>query len=103
MDHVGWDIIDAKRAELGWAPVAHMGLVQGGQHLRLSPRLAALAVGSQSPLAALAIVHDHQRRAAQISEPFDRRQPEHIALAGLWGLGTFDAAHIDHRRVSLPS
>jgi hypothetical protein len=31
------------------------------------------------------------------SEPFDRRQPEHIVLAGLLGLGTFDAHAIDFR------
>jgi Domain of unknown function (DUF362) len=32
------------------------------------------------------------------TEMFDRRQPEHIALAGTMGLGVFDADKIDHRR-----
>jgi uncharacterized protein (DUF362 family) len=101
MDHVGWDIIDAKRAELGWAPVGHMGRVQGARQLRPSPGLAALAVANQSPVAIAAALREHQRRVGQISEPFDRRQPEHVMLAGLWGLGTFDAAQIDHRVVQL--
>ena len=97
MDHVGWDIIDAKRAELGWAPVGHMGLVQGGEQLRMSPRLAALTVASQSPVAIAAALAEHRRRVGLVSEPFDRRQPEHVALAGLLGLGVFDANRIEHR------
>jgi hypothetical protein len=96
LDHVGWDIIDTKRAREGWAPVAHMGLVQQGQGLRLSPRLAALAALG-TPHGAAAILLDHERRRAQVSEPFDRRQPEHVALAGLLGLGRFGAHEIDHR------
>lgn len=100
MDHVGWDIIDAKRAEVGWVPVAHMGLLQGEQMLRLSPRLAALAALG-TPYGALALELDRQRQQGRLSEPFDRRQPEHVALAGLLGLGTFDASAIDHRVVRL--
>jgi hypothetical protein len=96
LDHVGWDIIDTRRALEGWAPVAHMGLVQGREPLHLSPRLAALAALG-SPHGAAALLLDHQRRRAAVSEPFDRRQPEHIALAGLLGLGTFNAVEIDHR------
>jgi hypothetical protein len=49
----------------------------------------------------LAIVAEQQRRARLVSEPFDRRQPEHVALAGLLGLGVFDANRIEHRLVEL--
>lgn len=100
MDHVAWHIIDTKRALEGWAPVAHMGMVQDGPSYHLSPRLAALAALS-TPQAAAAIVLDHQRRRAVHAEQFDRRQPEHIALAGLLGLGRFAAHEIDHRVVAL--
>jgi hypothetical protein len=34
-------------------------------------------------------------------EHFDRRQPEHIILASTIGLGVFDSAGIDHRRIEL--
>lgn len=99
MDHVGWDIIDAKRAEVGYVPVGHMGLVQAGQQLRPSPGLAALTAGSQSPLAIAAALQEHRRQVGFVSEPFDRRQPEHVALAGLLGLGVFEAGRIEHRVV----
>ncbi len=36
-------------------------------------------------------------------EAFDRRQPEHIILAGTMGLGIFDSHRIEHRRVELPA
>jgi hypothetical protein len=97
LDHVGWDIIDAKRAEEGWAPVAHMGLVQGQPMLQLSPRLALLAALNGHPLGTAGTVLGSETRRSQLSEPFDRRQPEHIALAGLMGLGRFNAYEIDHR------
>lgn len=74
MDHVGWDIIDAKRAREGWRPVAQMGtLFPPEQSTSTRPQL----------------------------EQFNTRQPEHIILAGTIGLGTFDAQGIEHRRVSL--
>ncbi len=98
MDHVGWDIIDRKRAELGWAPVGNMGLVQGGPrwHVTAPAAVAALA----TPAAAAAIVAEQLRMntlANGANEPFDRRQPEHIVLAGILGLGKFGAHEIDHR------
>lgn len=34
-------------------------------------------------------------------EGFDMRQPQHIALAGALGLGVFEKAKIEHRRVEL--
>ena len=97
MDHVGWDIIDAKRAEVGYVPVGNMGLVQAGRQLRPSPGLAALTAGSQSPVAIAAALAEHRRQVGFVNEPFDRRQPEHVALAGLLGLGVFDAERIEHR------
>ncbi len=72
LDHVEWRAVDAKRKEMGLAPVASVGKL--GQ--------------------------DSER------EGFDIRQPQHIALAGNLGLGTFDFKSplgrrhsIDHRIV----
>jgi uncharacterized protein (DUF362 family) len=70
LDHVGWDLIDAKRLREGLPPVARMGM-QGN------------------------------RAEERAREHFDRRQPEHIILAGTIGLGVFDARRIDHRRIDL--
>lgn len=100
MDHVGWAIIDRKRAELGWLPVGHMGLIQARNGPQWSPNLAALAALTP-PYSAAMLTLEQQRLAPLASEPFDRRQPEHVALAGLLGLGRFDAAEIDHRSVRL--
>ncbi len=100
MDHVGWDVIDTQRALQGWAPVGHMGMIQTGPSYQLAPRSAALAALS-TPEAAAAIVLDYQGRRAVHAEQFDRRQPEHIALAGLLGLGRFGVHEIDHRVVRL--
>jgi hypothetical protein len=103
MDHVGWDIIDAKRAEVGWMPVARMGNLQGEAMMQLSPRLAAMVVAAD-PLTGAAILGDEQKRLRTITrrvESFDRRQPEHVALAGTLGLGVFNASGIEHRVVEL--
>src|SRR5262249_10055482 len=43
MDHVGWDIIDAKRAQEGWQPVSKTGQLHQAPARMLSTRLAALA------------------------------------------------------------
>jgi hypothetical protein len=101
MDHVGWRIIDRKRAEVGWAPVSEMGLVQSGPQWRASPGLAALSAANQSPVTIAAALAEHRRRAGLVNEPFDRRQPEHIALAGLVGLGVFDWERMEHRTVTV--
>jgi hypothetical protein len=74
LDHVGWKIIDAKRAKEGWPSVARMGLE--GEY-----RLVDWKEGIQAP-----------------SEQFEMRQPEHIPLAATLGLGIFDPKRIDHRR-----
>ena len=71
LDHVGWGIIDAKRAQEGWPAVARMG------------RDAIEGLGTDE------------------SEVFHIRQPQHIPLAGLLGLGVFDRQKIDHHRVTL--
>jgi Domain of unknown function (DUF362) len=100
MDHVGWDIIDAKRAQEGWPAVAQMGLLQDTPASILSRRLAALA--SRNPLEATGLAYSGELlQGGRGSEVFDRRQPEHIILASLIGLGVFDARQIEHRRVRL--
>jgi uncharacterized protein (DUF362 family) len=101
MDHVGWDIIDAKRAQAGWKPVAQMGLLSTTPAVKLSTRLAALA--SRSPAEALPLEASAQHfEGGQGTEVFDRRQPEHIILASMIGLGKFDARQIEHRKIKLP-
>jgi uncharacterized protein (DUF362 family) len=100
MDHVGWDIIDAKRAREGWQPVAKMGLLQDTPAVKLSTRLALLASAQPAGAAALAFAGTHLEGGRE-SEAFDRRQPEHIILAGMTGLGLFDARLIEHRRIEL--
>jgi uncharacterized protein (DUF362 family) len=99
LDHVGWDIIDAKRAEEGWQPVAQMGQLQQVPAVALSGRLAALAARGVPHNLATAAVSQHAP-GIQI-EQFDRRQPEHIPLAGLHGLGVFDARGIEHRVINM--
>ncbi|MBX9679590.1 MAG: DUF362 domain-containing protein [Gemmataceae bacterium] len=97
MDHIGWNIIDAERARRGWAPVAQMGMIQRGESVMLSAERTAMAVSN--PMAAASLVAEHLRTRPAISEPFDRRQPEHIALAGMVGLGHFPATSIERRVV----
>jgi uncharacterized protein (DUF362 family) len=100
MDHVGWDIIDAKRAQEGWPSVARMGLLQTTPAVMLSTRLAELAARSpwESTTTTFSAMHLEGGRG---SESFDRRTPEHIILAGTIGLGVFDARGIEHRRIDL--
>lgn len=102
MDHVGWDIIDTKRACEGWQPVAKMGLLQDTPAVKLSSRLAMLATRAPAGAAALAFAGAHVEGGRE-TEAFDRRQPEHIILAGMVGLGVFDARLIEHRRIDLPA
>ena len=99
LDHVGWDIIDAKRAQIGYAPVAAMGHVQGRPMYNYSPEAVALSMAT--PLAAAAVGIEQARLTRYYqqrpgAEPFDRRQPEHIILAGMIGLGRFHPHEIDH-------
>jgi uncharacterized protein (DUF362 family) len=100
MDHVGWDIIDSKRAEMGWAPVARMGLSAQSPVSNAASELAALA--GYSPLDAVTLGMSAQNlREGRASEDFDLRTPQHISLAGDLGLGVFDPQLIDYRTVKL--
>jgi hypothetical protein len=76
LDHIGWEIIDAKRAEHGWPPVATMGLE-----------------GNQNPV-------EKEGRIVP-SEQLPMRQPEHIPLAATLGLGIFTRQKIGHRKIEL--
>jgi hypothetical protein len=100
MDHVGWDIIDAKRAKEGWPPVAQMGLLQNTRAVRVARQLAALGGSNPTGRLTLQTAGAFYEGGSQ-SESFDRRQPEHIILAGTIGLGVFDRRKIDHRRIAL--
>lgn len=73
MDRIGWEIIDAKRKELGWPGVGSMGTA---------------ASASKEP-------------GGRRTEAFHIRQPEHIPLAGTLGLGVFDRAKIEHVRYNM--
>jgi uncharacterized protein (DUF362 family) len=100
MDHVGWDIIDTKRVQEGWRPVARMGYLHDTEAAKLSTCLAVLA--AQGPLDGATLApSSHNLLRARASEFCDVRQPEHVILAGLIGLGIFDADRIDYRRLVL--
>jgi hypothetical protein len=100
LDHVGWDVIDARRAREGWPPVGEMGLVTHTEAQTVAEGLAALA--AHGPAGALVLEAAAQdRQGGRLSEVFDRRTPEHVILAGELGLGAFDARQIEHRRVSI--
>ena len=100
MDHVSWDIIDSKRAQEGWLPVAKMGLLQNVPGMALSARLSVLAAGNATQRAALEAARKLVEGGRE-TEIFDRRQPEHIILASMIGLGVFNAHDINHRVVDL--
>jgi uncharacterized protein (DUF362 family) len=100
MDHVGWDIVDRKRAEMGWAPVARMGLTHLTPAVQVSSEFAALA--GQSPLDASVLgAAAKNLREGRASEGFDLRTPQHIPLAGMLGLGEFDPNRIDYRLLKM--
>ncbi len=95
LDHVGWDIIDRKRAEVGWAPVEKMG------HLYMTPATqpasAVAALADAHPLATATITPAVQMMmAGRGSEAFNVRQPDHVVLAGQLGLGVFDRDRITY-------
>jgi uncharacterized protein (DUF362 family) len=100
LDHVGWDIIDAKRVQEGWPPAARMGLMEITPGVKLSTRLAAFTARDFAGTAAYNL-SAARLEAGRATESFDRRQPEHIILSGLVGLGIFDANRIDHRKITL--
>ena len=100
LDHVGWQIIDAKRVQEGWPRAGEMG-----NHVFTPPLTAAMTlsgIGPRTPLEAVAATAATLHRASgRDSEVFDRRQPEHIFLAGSIGLGVFEQSAIAHRRIVL--
>ena len=100
MDHVGWDIIDAKRVSLGLPRVGDMGLGRFTSADKVRMALAPLAGQGVSDALALNAAERFVRGGGD-SEAFDRRQPEHIYLAGTIGLGQFDLAKITHRRLQV--
>jgi hypothetical protein len=102
MDHVGWDIIDTKRALMGWPPVEQMGLVQQSAKVQVSSHLATLAAGSAAQAATLTAAGRYFD-GGRASESFALRQPEHIILAGELGLGRFAKGEIDHRLTVMPA
>lgn len=75
MDQVGWEIIDAKRAEMGLPRISTMGVDTG----------VVDASGKPYP------------------ESFHHRQPQHVPLAATLGLGIFDPTRekIKHTKVEL--
>jgi hypothetical protein len=100
LDHVGWDLIDAKRAEMGWPAVGDMGQVNTTDTLRARTGLTTLAAAGPLEAAALAFAADNLERGRQ-SEVFNLRTPDHITLAGQLGLGKFERKDISFRRVPL--
>ena len=74
MDHIGWEIIDAKRAQVGWPGVAEMG-----------------HTGKMG----------YKRGDKPSWEQFHSRHPQHIPLAAMLGLGVFDKEKITHQRIDL--
>ncbi len=81
LDHVGWEIIDAKRAAERWPSVASMGT---DAESAVRPDILG---GDGKPY----------------PEQFHIRQPQHIPLAATLGLGVFDKAdpRFEHRSVRL--
>jgi hypothetical protein len=100
MDHVGWDIIDTKRAVEGWAPVGKMGWQNYTTDKAVTSTFAQLA--SSNSLEALALAASSTNIHGGIaSEAFNLRTPEHIILAGKLGLGRFDPNEIQHQVVQM--
>ncbi len=99
LDHVGWEIIDAQRVKMGWPPVAQMGLLHLSHPLTVRTFLSVLAASNPTEALALNAVarNTHDGRG---SEVLNVRQPEHVSLAGLLGLGVFDRQRIWHQQVT---
>jgi hypothetical protein len=99
LDHVGWDVIDAVRAENGWAPVAQMGLDNQSPAGTAATGVAPFGAGLLGGVALYAAAEN--LNAGRASEAFNMRQPEHIVLAGELGLGVFPRDRIEHRTIEL--
>jgi uncharacterized protein (DUF362 family) len=96
LDHVGWDVVDTKRVAEGWRPVGQVGRAFETPAGPVATWLGSLAGRNPRDVSTLTAAADYVQ-AARATESFDRRQPEHVILAGLAGLGTFEARDIDHR------
>lgn len=100
MDHVGWDIIDAKRLSLGLPRVGEIGrrdfTPEKQARMIASAMLPGGALDALTRTAAAEFV-----RGAGDTEVFDRRTPEHIFLAHMIGLGEFDLNKIAYKRVQI--
>ncbi len=95
LDHVGWDIIDAKRAEQGWAPVERMGWLNQTPAVQCASTLVPLA--NQHPLAQVTLAAGAVNiLEGRTTESFNVRQPDHVTLAGQLGLGEFDREKITY-------
>jgi hypothetical protein len=106
LDRVGWDLIDAKRRQMGWPPVGRMGLVSHAELHALAGGVAGAPLAAAGPLEAAALTAgawEGRDKAAGgwASEVFNVRQPDHVALAGQLGLGRFAWEEIRYRRVAL--
>jgi hypothetical protein len=100
MDHVCWDIIDAKRAAEGWAPVERTGYFFEQPYAKAASCPATLAANDPLTAAALLAAAGHVTKRDQTSEQFNVRQPDHVVLAGQMGLGVFDGDRITYRVVN---
>jgi hypothetical protein len=94
LDLVGWQILDARRVLEGWHPVAQMG------QLNRAPQ-GYPPVALDLPSAVRGALEHRRALSARASEVFDRRQPEHVLLAGFLGLGVWRPERIEHRTVQL--
>jgi hypothetical protein len=100
LDHVGWDVIDARRAEAGWAPVERMGALYNTPAVEAASGLAPLAASTPLGGATLSAGAGNLM-AGRGTESFNVRQPDHVVLAGKLGLGVFDRGEIGYRRVEM--
>jgi uncharacterized protein (DUF362 family) len=100
MDHIGWDIIDAKRVSIGLPRVGEVGRRDFTPPKQARMIASGLFAGSTleciTRMAAAEFV-----RGAGDTEVFDRRTPEHIILAAMIGLGEFDLGKLSYKRVNL--
>jgi hypothetical protein len=99
LDHVGWDIIDAKRGEEGWEPVERMGWLYQTPASQAASSLSPLAGNNIVSALTLAASSDNIMEG-RASEAFNVRQPDHVVLAGELGLGVFDREKITYRLVT---
>lgn len=100
LDHIGWDIIDAKRVSIGLPRVGEIGrrdfTPEKQARMIASSMLPGGTLDALTRSAAAEFV-----RGAGDTEVFDRRTPEHIILAHMIGLGEFDLNKIAYKRVQM--